>query len=175
MIRALPAARSAKIAMTGSLALFALLVAFNNLTDYGSNYRFVRHVLSMDTTFAGNALMYRALDMPVMWHVSYVIIIIGELATGIVLSMATVALMRAWRSDAASFDRAKTLVHAGVMLGFLVWFTGFMVIGGEWFAMWQSRIWNGQDPAFRFFVTMLLVVIYVSQPEPVCVAGSDVA
>ena len=51
------ASRIAKIAMTSCLAMFALLVAFNNLTDYGSNYQFVRHVLSMDTTFAGNAFI----------------------------------------------------------------------------------------------------------------------
>ena len=35
--------------MVASCALFALLVAFNNLVDYGSNYKFVR-ILSMDTT-----------------------------------------------------------------------------------------------------------------------------
>ena len=43
--------------MVASCALFALLVAFDNLVDYGSNYEFVRHTLSMDTTFPGNALM----------------------------------------------------------------------------------------------------------------------
>jgi predicted small integral membrane protein len=31
--------------------------------------------------------------------------------------------------------------------------------------MWQSRSWNGQEPAFRFFVTMLLVCLFVKQPE----------
>jgi predicted small integral membrane protein len=44
-------ARIAKLVMVGCLALFALLVAFDNLTDYDTNYAFVRHVLSMDTTF----------------------------------------------------------------------------------------------------------------------------
>ena len=39
----------------------------------------------------------------------------------------------------------------GTTLGFLVWFTGFLVIGGEWFAMWQSATWNGQEAAFRFY------------------------
>ena len=50
----------------------------------------------------------------------------------------------------------------GVGLGFLVWFTGFMVVGGEWFLMWQSKAWNGQQAAFRFYMTLLAVGIFVS-------------
>ena len=44
-------ARIAKIVMVASLALFAFLVTFDNLTDYDTNFEFVRHVLSMDTIF----------------------------------------------------------------------------------------------------------------------------
>jgi predicted small integral membrane protein len=57
-------------------------------------------------------------------------------------------------------------VRTGALIGFMVWFTGFMVVGGEWFAMWQSQIWNGQQAAFRFYATLLGVLIYVGQPEP---------
>ena len=53
--------RIVKIVMLGSLALFAGLVTFDNLTDYQTNYAFVRHVLSMDATPPGNALMYRSI------------------------------------------------------------------------------------------------------------------
>jgi predicted small integral membrane protein len=59
-------ARLAKAIMVASLALFALLVTFDNLTDYGSNYAFVRHVLSMDTTFPRNALLYRRISSPAL-------------------------------------------------------------------------------------------------------------
>jgi predicted small integral membrane protein len=41
-----------------------------------------------------------------------------------------------------------------------------MVVGGEWFAMWQSKLWNGQEAAFRFYVTLLGVLIFVSQEDP---------
>lgn len=56
-------------------------------------------------------------------------------------------------------------MHLAATAGFLVWFVGFMAVGGEWFGMWQSATWNGQEPAFRFYVTMLLVLIYVIQPD----------
>src|SRR6267378_373386 len=45
--------RIIKVVMVASLALFALLVTFDNLTDYDTNYAFVSHVLSMDTTSSG--------------------------------------------------------------------------------------------------------------------------
>ena len=60
--------RYAKIVMSLVLASFCLLVTFDNLTDYGTNYFFVQHVLSMDTTFPGNALMYRSITNPVLWQ-----------------------------------------------------------------------------------------------------------
>jgi predicted small integral membrane protein len=50
-------------------------------------------------------------------------------------------------------------------LGFIVWFFGFMVIGGEWFQMWQSSQWNGQEAAFRFYLTILAVLIFVMQKD----------
>ncbi len=56
-------ARLAKITMVASLAAFALLAAYNNIVDYDSNFEFVRHVLSMDTTFPGNALKHRAVTL----------------------------------------------------------------------------------------------------------------
>jgi predicted small integral membrane protein len=32
-----------------------------------------------------------------------------------------------------------------------LWFGGFMVIGGQWFASWQSKQWNGRESAFMFY------------------------
>jgi predicted small integral membrane protein len=60
---------------------------------------------------------------------------------------------------------AKQFVAIGVGLGFLLWFGGFMVVGGEWFAMWQSKTWNGQEAAFRFYMTLLAVLIFVNQRD----------
>ena len=69
------------------------------------------------------------------------------------------------RGSAAAFAAAKRHVHTGALLGFLVWFTGFMVVGGEWFAMWQSKTWNGQEAAFRFYCAVLGVLVFVNQRD----------
>ena len=156
--------RIVKAIMVGCLAIFASLVTFDNLADYDFNFEFVRHVLSMDTIFPDNALTYRRVTSPALWEAAYAVIILGEGLTAAALAGATVVLLRHLRSP-DRFNQGKRLVVIGVGMGFLVWFFGFMVIGGEWFAMWQSPQWNGQQPAFRFYMTMLAVLIFVNQPD----------
>lgn len=157
--------RYAKILMVLSLAAFAFLVTFNNITDYGSNFGFVQHVLSMDTTFPENAAMYRAITNPLLWHLGYWVIIGGEGLTFLLLLIGGVALVRARHAEAAIFDDAKKWTVAGATIGFLVWFFGFMVVGSEWFLMWQSDTWNGQDAAFKFYMAILGVLIFVNQAD----------
>jgi len=157
--------RLSKVAMSLALAAFALVVTYDNLVDYGSNFAFVRHVLSMDSTFPGNALMDRAIVTPALWHIGYASIIAGEGATGVLLLVGAVALWRARHASGVAFQRAKRWVAAGCTMGFLVWFFGFMVVGGEWFAMWQSTTWNGQEGAFRFYMPLLAVLVFVNQPD----------
>ena len=60
------AARIVKLVMVGSLAAFAFLVTLGNITDCETNLKFVRRVLSMDTTFPNSGLAYRAITDPVL-------------------------------------------------------------------------------------------------------------
>ena len=53
------------------VAFFCTLVVFNNLTDYDSNFQFVRHVLQMDSTFRQTEGMWRAINSPALHHVAY--------------------------------------------------------------------------------------------------------
>ena len=87
-------ARYAKIVMSLALAAFCLLVTFDNITDFGTNYLFVQHVLSMDTTFPGNALMYRSITNPVLWRIAYALIIAAEGVTGILFLAGAIRLIQ---------------------------------------------------------------------------------
>ncbi len=154
-------ARIAKIVMVLCLAAFCGLVAYDNVADYEANYGFVGHVLSMEDTFEDNPLRDRAIRDEGVWRAAYAAIIAAEAATGLLFLIGAIQMTRALRKPATAFHRAKGLVVAGATLAFLLWFFGFMVVGGEFFAMWQSKEWNGQEAAFRFYVTMLLVLVFV--------------
>jgi|SRR5690606_31890561 len=159
------AIRYSKILLTAAIALFATLAAFGNITDYGSNFAFVRHVLLMDTIFPNATIKYRAINNIVAHHAAYIVIIALEAMTAVLCWMGAWALFRNRRAAATAFNRSKRIAIIGLTLGFLVWQVGFMSIGGEWFGMWMSEQWNGVPSAFRFFVTIGIVLIYVAQRD----------
>lgn len=155
------AIRLSKIVIAGGLALFALLAALGNVTDYDSNWAFVQHVLAMDTIFPDSKLKWRAITDPTLQALAYWAIIATEFLVFVAFAAAKLAMFRALRRPGRDFRRAKRFAAWGVLLGFALWFIGFMAIGGEWFAMWQSKAWNGQSAAFAFSVTILAAGIYI--------------
>ena len=99
--------RVAKFALTAGLAFYCTLVVLNNLTDYDSNYQFVRHVLMMDATFAGNHVMWRSIQSPTVHTAFYLSIIVWECLTTALLWIGVVQMVRRLRRSAAEFHAAK--------------------------------------------------------------------
>ena len=157
--------RVAKLLLLCGVALFYMLVVFDNLTDFDSNYQFVHHVLAMDTTFPGNHGMWRALPLPAEHLVFYWGIIVWEIATMVLLWVGAWKLFRALRKPAAEFHDAKQVAIGALTLSMLMWLVAFLSVGAEWFLMWQSKIWNGQEAAFRMFVVVGIVMILLAQDE----------
>ena len=158
--------RLCKIALVGSVAFFFSLVAYGNIADYDANWQFVQHVLSMDTTFANSSLRSRAITDPSLQTGGYWLIIATEALVAALLWADAVRLLAVIGSR--QFDRAKAIAVAGLSLGFLLYAVGFVAVGGEWFAMWQSQIWNGQQKAFEFIgmIGAVLVIVLLSDAAP---------
>ncbi|MEO1193611.1 MAG: DUF2165 domain-containing protein, partial [Pseudomonadota bacterium] len=135
--------RSCKVVLVAVMALFYAMAAFGNLTDYEANYTFVQHVMSMDTAPADSSLVWRAIPQPIFHTIAFWLIIFWQIATAAVLLLAAVGL---WgeRDNGVAFQQAKGLATAGLTAGLVLYLLGFMIIAGEWFAMWQSETWNAQ-------------------------------
>ena len=73
--------------------------------------------------------------------------------------------LSALRGSAAEFHRAKRVAIVALTLSLLMWLVAFLSVGGEWFLMWQSKTWNGQDAAFRMFTVVGIVLLLVAQPD----------
>ncbi|MDC0772226.1 DUF2165 domain-containing protein [Streptomyces sp. HD] len=139
--------------LTATAALYIALVAFGNITDFGTNQQFVRHVLAMDTTFKDDDLMWRAVTSKGLQDAAYVAIIAWETVAALVLIYGTWLWFR--RDDA----RARRFSTYGLLMLMLLFGAGFIAIGGEWFSMWQSGDWNGLDAATRVFLFSGLVLV----------------
>jgi predicted small integral membrane protein len=157
--------RLSKTLLVAAVAFFYTLVVLNNLTDYASNYAFVHHVLVMDSTFPGNHGMWRAIH-PLWIQTAFYDSIIGwEALTMLLLWAGAAKLLRAVGKPGTSFRDAKALAIGGLTLGLLMWFVAFLSVGGEWFLMWQSQAWNGQEAAFRMFLVVGVVLLLLAMPE----------
>lgn len=157
--------RVVKMLLVFGVALFYTFVVFNNITDYDSNYQFVRHVMMMDSTYPANRGMWRAINTPALHTAFYLSIIAWEAVTMIFCWAGGVNLARALGRPAAAFHASKRVAILGLALSLLLWLVAFLSVGGEWFLMWQSKSWNGQDAAFRMFTVVGLVLLFLALPE----------
>ena len=155
--------------LVGLNALFILLVAFGNITDFATNQAFVHHVLSMDTANFGSPVG-QGLDPAVMWHAVgsrplqtavYIGIIAWELLAGVALGAATISW---FARSVRSRTRARALATIGLTMIVVLFVGGFLAIGGEWFQMWRSSDWNGSEAAFRNAVVALFALLVIHLP-----------
>ncbi|MFF7730321.1 DUF2165 domain-containing protein [Streptomyces sp. NPDC008001] len=156
----------AAAALTATVALYMALVAFGNITDFGTNREFVRHVLAMDTTFQDDDLMWRAITDRTLQDIAYVAIIVWETLAAVVLVAGTVLWVRGLTRPGAGFQRARRVSTLGLVMVLLLFGAGFIAIGGEWFAMWQSQKWNGLQAAGRNFLLAGFVLVLIHLPSP---------
>jgi predicted small integral membrane protein len=156
------ATRISKTLLVASIGLLALIIVLNNLTDYSANFRYIQHVLSMDTVFVDSQLTWRAVTSSSLQKAAYGVIVGVESAIAVLCLGGALRLLKAANCDGVTFNRAKATAIYGLTLAFLFWFVGFMVVGGEWFTMWQSLEWNGQQPAFRLIGCVGFVLLYLS-------------
>jgi predicted small integral membrane protein len=160
------ALRVSKAVLVFAIALFYTILVLDNITDYDSNYQFVRHVLMMDSTFPGNHGMWRAVNSPLVHTVFYIGIIVWESVTMLLCWWGGFRLLKSYRADRAQFAAAQNLAVIALTTSLLMWLVAFLDVGGEWFLMWQSQKWNGQEAAFRMFTIVGMVFLIVVQREP---------
>ncbi|MGJ0391729.1 MAG: DUF2165 family protein [Methylocystis sp.] len=156
--------RLAKIAVAFSAGFLILFVALDNVFDYGVNFDVAQHILSMDMV-PQSPLKSRAITSPALHHLCYLFIIATEFASAALTLYGAWTLWQARAAGAATFNSAKAMAIAGLCVGFLLYFLGFMTVGGEWFQMWRAGPYNMQEPAFRFIGSIGLAMIFIGQAD----------
>jgi predicted small integral membrane protein len=144
-----------QLSLAGGLSLYFTLVFVNNLVDWPTNFAFVEHVLAMDTIFPTSSLKGRSLVSPLVHHLVYGLIIAGE---GLIAGLSIcgcLQMISKVRASGPVFNHAKQLLLWALVGAFCLWFVGFIGIGSEWFAMWQSKLWNGKSTAMDITLVCL--------------------
>jgi predicted small integral membrane protein len=155
--------RLAKTISVAAIGIMASLIVMGNITDYSTNYQFVEHVLKMDTTFNDSHLHYRSINNAFAFNAFFISLILMETLMAFCCIKGSWLLVKNLKSDPVIFHAAKNWAIAGIIIGIVIWFAAFEVVGGEWFAMWQSNTWNGLAAAERIlsFLGVTLILLHL--------------
>ncbi|MGB0371969.1 MAG: DUF2165 family protein [Opitutales bacterium] len=157
--------RYAKLVLLLSAAIFYFITVFNNIVDYSANLRFIQNVAGMTDTF-NDTLLWRRMESDFMHWLLYVVIIGWELLAGVLCVYAGYLCWKYRNEGAALFKRARTAGMIAHLFGLMLWYFAFIIVGGQWFLMWQSENWNGQDAAFRMIgITGLILLFHGLYPD----------
>lgn len=157
--------RIGKAIMVLGMGLFMGLAAVNNLLSSQGAYGAVNMVVSMGGTFQDPAVMWRAVETPAIVWLGVAGIILTEAIAAFFCFCGGYNLLRARQSQTA-FLAARSKAIIGLTITAALYFIGFQVIAGEWFMLWQNREVGTLQEAFRNFVPAMLLMLWISSPDP---------
>ena len=156
--------RYMKILLVLTVALLGAIAFLTNVSTLKLNYGTVQLILSMQETFGWPNTAWRAINHPYLVAAVYAVIVLCELAVAVFCITGAVKMWQHRKHPAADFNVAKDLALVGCTIGILLWFTGFVIIAGEWFLMWQHRA-ETLAHAFRFSAGIALIMLIVNSPD----------
>ena len=157
--------RVQKILLGIVIAGYMLLVCFNNIADYNSNFVFLSKVSSMGDLFSGDVNRWRSVQQTWLHHAMYLFVIGFEITITWYLCKGVFSMLKTLNYSDLEFAKAKNILLTGLTLGALLWMGMFIGIAGEWFLMWQSKTWNAQSTAFSLSIVFLLIRLNIVSKE----------
>lgn len=160
------AIRYLKTVLVFFVGLQALLYFADNIINWGAAVHHVSYVLGME----GHEI-YSASLVPSITHTALVttvllVILLGELLVAVLSFKGAWDLWKVRKSSADAFNAAKNYAILGTGMAIVVWFGGFIVLGGALFQMWQTPLGDASlDGSFVYTVTAGLVLLIVNQPD----------
>ena len=129
--------RYIKIGLATFASLFCLFYALQNLANLGAAEWFVGTMTAMEGHEAYPNTFAFAIKSPFLVKMMLWIIILLELAAGLLAGKGAIDLFRNRNGSGEEFNDAKSYVLAGTGLGVIIWFGIFGAFGGAFFQMWQ--------------------------------------
>ncbi len=159
--------RYIKIVLVAFVGLEAVFYGLDNILNWSIGLSHVGFVLSQEGNEVYSASLVPAITNATMVAIAYASIITAEILTGLVALKGAADLFGVRGGTAAEFHKAKQTALIGCAMALLVWFCGFIVVGGSLFQMWQHPLGDGSfNGAFIIVMTAGLVYLIINAPEP---------
>ncbi len=153
--------RLSQVILVALLGIYGIMICLNNILAPRANFIFVEKIMGMEDVFPHNPQAWRGVSHPAIQWGGFCLIAIAELLTGLFCLTGSYQMFRSRYLSEDLYDRAKKWARLGITLGILLWFGGFVIVGGEWFLSWQSENFDGVELGMRngtFYLGVLIVV-----------------
>jgi len=157
--------RITKIAAAAFIGTIGLLVFLGNLLNLNSAYDFVSFVV------AGAEQPYYKIIGPTVtavwltWIALFVIMAV-ELAVGILGFSGAIRMIQQRSGTSEEFGNSKAHAVLAGILGMLLWYGFFIVIGEGYFQMWQTELGLGAVAgAFRYGSVCAVLMFFISSKD----------
>lgn len=158
--------RYLKIILVLLVGLTGLFFVAGNIANWNAGLDLVRYVLSMEGHEIYGSHIFPPVTNSALVTIAYLLILAGESLVAALSFKGGWDLWSARKGSADIFNASKTYSILGTGMAMVVWFGGFIVIGGVLFQMWQTKIGSGSfHDAFIFAVIGGLVMLFVSNPD----------
>jgi predicted small integral membrane protein len=160
------AIRILKIVLVIFVGLQGWFYVAGNLANWSSGMGAVAYVLGMEGHAVYGTHIFPPITHSAMVTIAFLSIIFGEFLVGALSLRGAWNLWTARHRDAKDFNAAKTAAILGAGMALVVWFGGFVVIGGALFQMWQTQIGAGSfNGAFVYASTSAFVLLFLNHPD----------
>lgn len=143
------------------------LAFLGNIFAYDINYVYLKNIMSMHEIPQHPYLNWRAVHNPFYFHVCYFVIIFLEGIISLLLWIGSYHLFKNFRKNASVFSQSTQWCQIGLLLSLVLYSVLFFMIGGEWFASWQSAHWNAKAASMPFIMLQGLIFLIISQKEEI--------
>jgi len=160
------AIRNLKISLVVFVGLQGLLYVAGNTANWNAGLENIAYVLSMQGHEVYATHIFPPVTSPTLVTIAFLLILTGETLVGVLSLKGAWDLWQVRKSSADVFNASKTYAILGAGMAMLVWFGGFIVIGGALFQMWQTPMGdNSFRYSFAFAASSGLVLLFVNQPD----------
>lgn len=160
------AVRMLKIVLVVFVGLQGWFYVAGNIANWDAGLGAVGYVLGMQGHEIYGNHIFPPVTNPALVTIAFVLIIFGEFLVGALSLAGAWRLWQARNGDGRSFNSAKTFAILGAGMAMVVWFGGFVVIGGALFQMWQTQVGSGSfEGAFIYGATSAFVLLFVNSPD----------
>ncbi len=158
--------RYLKMTLVVFVGLSAVLLVVGNIANWNAGLGTVGYVLSMEGHEVYGSHIFPPVTKPALVTIAFLLILAGEILVGALCLKGAWDLWSARNGSADAFDASKTYAVLGTGMAMVVWFGGFVVIGGTLFQMWQTKIGTASlHDAFVFAASGGLVLLFVCRAD----------